>query len=649
MNGFTIDPSSISQSDIENDLLEVAKAMPDYEAWSVFFDSNGGRQFIKWIAGYAAMSKYEVIMARREAYPQHALNRSSKIAGAQENGYSTFRGRNAIVDVTFTPSGTGLYEKYSIIGEVKDRDLIVLSDTSYNAGIPVTVRCVIGSIDSQEVVSNTSKLAVFRFTKANVSEDFRLYIDGVEAEVTYSAIDMLKGKFGVLSNPFGSIDARYLNLTGLGPNYSVGSTIKLEYVVLKETLFVESDISIFEEEGILDENGSVKIVSLFEPIETEDSINVNSPIKSDLSNAIRGRKDQPNIFKSIDTSVLDADGDDLSAAVMILYLLKNDFTAFSAEEKEDLQDKVEPYRPFGFLPPIIKDAIRSPIKLDIKIYRQPNKTGDYISSTEAIVSAYEYKLNASLSLLDIEQSLEKLEFIKAARVSLTGNNFEINKSYELGQMVKASPDNGRIYRFTNILYFSGSVEPLWPDVNGGEIIDGGILWKARLKDDVSEIQDWSGDSNYVIGSSVRPLVANGFRYEAIEYVNKSGPIEPTWPALNGRTPNDDLGDSIHDGDLVWVMKTLEGNPSVWEPSKNYKSGDLIVATDPIDSDTDGVMFQAISYAGKTGSVLPVFPTVIGEISTSGRLQFETLDPQSIEAYETKKGQYYVITKNVTVI
>ena len=641
---FIIDPSSINHTSIRTDIENWLNSKPDAEKWAVFFQSSAGQSLIDLIAGLTAFYQYESIVARRESFIAYAQNRSSILGGAQFLGYSAYRGKNAVVKLTITPATSGVWSKWDVIGVVKDRYLIVAEDTVKNAGVPVNVNCIIGEVLSETVTSPSDRLNSFRFTKPLVSEDCRIYIDSVEVDWGSNVSDLLDGKFVLQSNPLGSVDAKYLNLPGFTATYIANSSIMLKWISLKDVDFALTDISLDDGEGTLDDKS---VVSIFADKEDVISIKVNAPLKNETQNAVRGRRDQAKVFKQIVTNCLDAKGYDLSAAVVqIFYVLANDIR-LSQTEKDAIQEAFEPYRPHGWLPPLISDATRNLVKLKIDINLTPKKSGNTTSTIDSILSTKQYILGDTLSLYGIEEELEATDFIRIARVSLTGDNWASDTMYEIGTLVKKFPDNGKIYKAIRIRYFSGTTEPVWPIVTDDLITDGQIIWKAVPKLDPSAQAVWTANTDYLFNASVRPSVANGFIYTVVGFVNKSGSVEPTWPIRNGGTADSLLGEKINDNQIVWVARPLVGTVSAWSANTTYKTGDLVVATNPVSSDTVDVMFQAYAYRGQSGSITPTYPTTNDITFLDGSLQWQTLDPEA-DSVLLNDNEYFVLDYVVTV-
>jgi hypothetical protein len=144
MADFIVDPTSISFTEIKKNLEDYIASRPDAEKWSQFFASSTGQITVELIAAYAAYLKLDSILARRENYLPYAKTRGAVVAGGQALGYSAFRGQNAILDITYTPSTSQVLPQFYRLGSVNGYGLLLLNQTSVSAGVQITVQCVVG-------------------------------------------------------------------------------------------------------------------------------------------------------------------------------------------------------------------------------------------------------------------------------------------------------------------------------------------------------------------------------------------------------------------------------------------------------------------------------------------------------------------------
>ena len=628
-----INPKSVSFKEIRTDLTTYLNSQPDASQWSLFMQSNAGSNLVDIVAGLAAFLKMETITARRENFIQFAQNRSSVIGHAQFLGYSAYRGRNKVMKLTIVPDTTEVLYKYSYIGVVRDRYLIVAQDTVVNAGVPVQLDVIIGEVEEESKVAPNTALNSFRFTKSGVSQDCRIFIGAVELEWSDSVEEMLTGKFAIQSNSFGSVDAKYLNLGTFLNRYMGGSLIKLQWVNLKNIDFDDTEVKLYEENGILT---GLEAVSVFEDVEGLTAIAVNAPLKNETANAVRGREDQPKIFRSLHPDILDAKGKDVTPAVMKIFLLRKDNVAFTPAEKLLMQKAFEPKRPHGLFPPIIEDADASPITLDIDITLKKNSTTVPQALVDATLAVYKDVLETSISLADIEEALEEDAGVKIARVSVVADAWLADTKYRLGSYVRKPSTNGKIYRVSALKNESGSTEPAWPIVDKALITDYELVWKAVPKSDLAGYLAWSANTQYGIGSSVKPLTANDFVYECVDVLYHSGSTEPIWPIA--------AGGEVFDGRIIWKARAVEGTVTVWTANTSVKKGDVVKKT----TGTITLMYQCIGFLGTSNAVAPTFSTQLGATFDDGELTWFTQEPlQDIHSVDV--NQYFVVTSNLTVV
>lgn len=632
MSDFIVNPKSVSFKEIRTNLMDYVKAQPDSAQWSLFLESSAGSNMIDLISGIAAFAKMEAITARRESFTQHAQNRSSVVGGAQGLGYSAYRGRNKVLKITIVPATTEVIPKFTYVGAVRDRYLVVEEDTVVNAGVPVTFNVIVGEVLEESKVAPNTALNNFRFTKSGVSEDLRIYIDDKEVEWSDSVEQMLLGKFAIQSNPYGSIDAKYFNLGTFLTRYMAGSIVKLQWVSLKDVDFQDTEIALYEEYGTLQ---SIETLSVFEDVEDKNSIQINAPLKRETSNAVRGREDQPKIFRTLHPDIMDAKGEDVSDAIMKILLLRRDGFTFTPAEKTEMQNRFEGKRPHGLLPPIIEDAEPSYLKLDIDIILKSKSTTLAQQLVDGILSQYQNKLETKISLYDIEQQIEEDAGVKIARVKIDGDDWMSTKLYRLGEYAKKPSDNGLIYRVIGFKHYSSDTEPVWPTVAKLTVKDFEIIWKAVPKSDLAGFEAWEDGKVYQVGSEVKPTVDNGFIYQCVEVLNHSDAIEPTWPEVAGQ--------EVYDGRLIWKARLIEGTVPVWQASHVYRKGDVVKKT----VGTSTLMYQCVGYLGVSGVSQPTWNTSLEASFDDNQITWFVQSPTQ-DVHTVPKNQYFVLSSTPTV-
>lgn len=648
MANFIVNPESISQSEALEELDNFLDSRPDATKWKDFFESGVGQTIKGMLAGMSAFFSYNTIVARRESYFRYATNRSSAIAGSQFLGYSSFRGKNPHLNITITPNFSGTINKFDIIGNVNDRDLVANETVVVNENHQTSLEVIIGDKLTEELSADSDSSSIFRFTSPRVSEDLRILIDGSEVEVSQNMKELTKEKFITQTNVFESVDGFYRNSINSSIRYNTGSIITLEYIEYKEFDYELSDVEF--DLGVLN---NIEVINIFENPETLNSIQINAPLYNETQFTVRGRNDQEKMFRLFDTSIVDTKGNDISPAVIELFYIRDDKSLFTESEKSVLIQRFENIRQFGMLPPTISDPIVNYLKISVNAVLIKNVVGDATNLIKDVMDQYENILEAEISFEDVESEIEDLkneskqELIKIARVKIDSNDWQASDKYSLGTYINSDPDNGRVYKMNRIVYFSGSSEPSWPTNEGDTVIDNGILWEAISQSDVSSVTGWVQDQNYQIGNEVKPTSINGFKYKAIEYVNKSGNSEPSWPALGGGDPSSLKGELVYDGDILWMALPQEGTPSSWSPNTKYNTGEVVVASNQSSSDTVGIMFQVLMFVGTSNSSQPSFPTVLDSTIIDNNIEWITKDP-SLSPEKLRYDQYYSIETTVTL-
>lgn len=515
---FVVDPKSLSQTQIKQDLEDFLASRPDAAKWTGFFNSSVGQTIVELLAGVSTYFTYNNIVARREAFLQYVSNRSSAIGISQSLGYSTFKGKNQRLTLTVIPTTTTLITKYTIIGSVKDLDLVILEDTPVQSGVQIDIEAVIGNLVSEDITIDTDGIASFRFQKFPVSEDYRLLLNSVEVSTSSRILDLENDLFSVITNVFDSVDVMYLNNDTAPVQYTTGDTLTLEFVSLKEVSFTDFEVN-------YDFGDIVSFIrsSSYEPAETTDEIKINAPLFHETQTIIRGRKDFLKTFRFLDTSFVDTNQRDVSAAVIELTYVKDTGAILTSAEKTVFVDEIFKNILMGIPPPEIIDPIKVPLKIAIRAVLK--SSGDVSTAVEEVLSQLEKKLELSINFEDVENSIEAYDFIKIARLSISSETWTASTQYEKGFYASPSVDNGFIYYLDKILYFSGASEPVFPTTVNDQVIDQDLIWEAKLVDYCeTEITTWQSNTSYELGALVVPTLPNGRMYKVVNYVNRSGGV-----------------------------------------------------------------------------------------------------------------------------
>ena len=331
------------------DLNVYLRTLPDWEAWQDYFKTGSGQTIIELIAGLGTQLFYFINIQRQENYLQTAMNRSSVVGISQMLGYSVGRGNAVKANITVVPNVTGVYEKFDIIGQCKDKDIILAESILLNEGVEKQIPVIIGTLKRDYCKISSSALQPFRMTAENISEDYILYktsntytdaeLETIKNDLEYDKtgwvvlptsakmIDMINDKYVVQTNVLSAVDIFYLN-EGSGTHaypYRQEETLFIDYVELSDTEFALSDLEFF-----YGDVSSVDSVASYNAVEPIKSIKVNAPLANEPQALIRARNDAEKLVQQFGRNYLSTvNTRDISPEKIDVTYIKNDFTLLS--------------------------------------------------------------------------------------------------------------------------------------------------------------------------------------------------------------------------------------------------------------------------------------------------------------------------------
>lgn len=473
MSQWIINPDVVSQSQVYQQLLAYVQGQSDYLTWKDFYASSSGTTVLQLIAGLAAYIEYNVIVSRREAYLAYAQNYSSGVGIAETLGYSTNRGTNPIVSLNVTPNFTGFQPAFTVIGSVLSQSLVLLNDTTFNDGTPITIEAIVGNIIQESITITSSSPAQFRFQTGPVSETYQLYLNNTLVETSERLLDMINGYFAVISNVLGSVDVNYLNLASFPVQYTTGDILMLQYILLANTTFTESQINY--DYGVIN---SFQLVSLYSAPETLQSIKVNAPLFNETQFVIRGRDDYEKVFQLLNDTIVNTSYFDVSPATVDLCYVTENLCLFTSAQLASFVASLSAgiVAPMGLQPPTISDPFINFFKLNVTM--NVSATGSPATDLATILAAYQQVLGGSIDFDEITSELTKLSYVQVAKLSYATTPWAASTLYFLGSYVTPPSPTGFIYTVAAILYYSGNTEPVWPSSLGDTVVDNRILWTA---------------------------------------------------------------------------------------------------------------------------------------------------------------------------
>lgn len=436
-----IDPEAISFDSIKQQIETYIKAKSDYASWKDFYDSSAGTTLTELLAGFGTYIQFSITAGRRETYLTHAEHRSSVTAISEALGYSVSRGSNVKLNLTITPNETRTVKKMDILGSYGDFNVISLGDYSFTNGIQLTdVNVVLGFFKTESITLESDDLTIIRFINPDVSNDIRLLLGATELPYSENIFDLVSDKYVAISNGVGSVDVMYLNKGGytftvagdfvtstVSNPYTTGDVLTLQYVELAS--FVWDSTTIIFDYGSIDNLGSA-LSSEYTAPELLSTAKILAPIRHETNGVVKGRTDFRKLFQieaaKID-DVVDTNATDISPAVVNLSYVKNDLSSptLTTQQKEDLLDTLNIYRPFGVEQNTISDPTRIDMDMDIDITASVTFASigqaQLDSDIAAILASYEKKLEVLVNLNLIEEAVEELSYVTIARITITNS------------------------------------------------------------------------------------------------------------------------------------------------------------------------------------------------------------------------------------
>lgn len=639
MSTFILKTDEIDVSEIRQRIINYLATNPEGLQSEQFLQSSAGKLIVDILAGTSSLKAYNTIVGRREAYLKHSINRSSKIAGAEFNGYSTYRGENTRMLITFTPDSTQTISKFDIIGSVNDLDLISLEDKNLISGQSTTLTVTYGTVDTENITVVDDQPTSFPFQKSGISEDIQVYLNGTAVDQSKRLIDATFEKFVIMTNPLESVDVFYLNNDDYSVRFDTGDDLSIKFIYYSDQAFALNDV-------ILDIGTQTDLVitqELSEP-ESDSSIAVNAPLYKETQFVIRAREDYHKVLRLIDSSIIETGYRDISAMIIALLYIKDDLTLLTGTEKQDRLNQLIAYRVAGLQPPEFDEPIRLYPTLDINVTID-SVNAELITKIDEVVAEYEKVFGIALSFSKIEQAIESVSGVRIARVSMGSTVWLADTVYKTGQHVSFGNPT-IIQKLERIIYRSGGFEPVWPTTLGNTINDGRVVWRAKyfeMQCDPLNPQQplvpprpiWSANTEYKIGDIVIPTVLGIHEYEVVDFLNYTDSVEPTW------TTN--TGDTLIDGEIVYIVREQFSTSSItWSAGLNVKKGDLILPTTP-----NGYFYQCVGFVRKSLSTIPTFTTIVNDITVEGDIAWRAVD-KNVSPFAITRNQFYLIGKNTNI-
>ena len=196
-----------------------------------------------------------------------------------------------------------------------------------------------------------------------ISEDYVVYVDGVEVPTSTYVYDLIHNKYLVRTNPNASVDIMYNN-NAKNATYSYGteSVKRMLNVELDGTEIGDFSSDMFMYGTMTD----VLTINDYIPFESVESIKRNAPLQHCTEGIVRSKVDYTSRAQELVPNVKQVEYKALTPSYTLITYLKDVYTLLTEEEKATLNAKlIAGERLMGTLLPDITPPRREVIPLNI--------------------------------------------------------------------------------------------------------------------------------------------------------------------------------------------------------------------------------------------------------------------------------------------
>ena len=709
MANFIISPYAINFDTIKNALQNFINNKNNssvIDTWTDFYTAGAGQTMVELDAAVAAFYFFHFILGRREAFLPVAQNYSSLLGDAETLGYCTSRGHNVHIKIKITPNNTLTLPKWSVIGSYSEYDIVLLEQATLTKDEEATLYCTIGNSAAQAITITSSDVQQFTFTASDTTDDYRLILNDTEVPVATNLEDAVDDKYITLSNSYGSIDVFYLNQWGNHINYSVsrgsehgwtftsgeaGANVPLSAKIYKDLVQAQSIVNTGDfiytgsttvsnytyttqdvlylqyiqrnnlQFGTLSlstfvvDYGEVTDFELVEDrkdVQDGDSIKLAAPVAHEVNNVIRARKDYSKYLLQDNTfNLIDVNDHDINPGLMAVTYLKKPNAAgnnlLTQEEKEGFMERVVKVCPDGVPNIYIEDPIPVIRTLNIELKQKSDDLipPNVIELVEDILNEYKNKLQPEVDLEELENKLEQITGVKIARVDLGTQDYQLNHTYKLYDIVRV--ENilvGTEFQTWDMIAIkiqtkTGEYEPDWSSAgNYGDIVyDSDIVWERANKYVSSVPYRWKSRGDFNLYSDV----AVGYDV----YPNCTSYTMPNWDNV-----------FVVDGNVTFnKLKTYDYVLSNWSENTGFIQDEYAL----FNRDEEYAVYHVKDLLHNSSAETPVWSDaedindIIEDNAIIWRMEYKGYDNQAEyypgdEIAVVKNNKVYVYTANINI-
>ncbi len=491
--------------------------------------------------------------------------------------------------------------------------------------------------------------------------------------------------------------------------YTTGDILTLKYIELSQTVYTESDVDLYY--GALT---ALKTLSKYTDKESISNIKVNAPLYHETRSIIKAREDYRKAFKELLPNVVDTNGFDVSPAVIQLtYAKDHTTTLWEASKKVYAGALFLPSRPNGFIyraltegytanrtigvsgpevlwPDVVGEkvednqitwvCITEPVGADTTTNWQPETP--YNINTKILANGYEYMIYSinveplwpkylSGTVVDNDITWECIDTIYIQ--GYDASSWEVNKVINEGDFITPIVPIDHFYIALNT-GTTGTVEPLWPKIIGGQIEDNDITWECYDLLDAGKYQKnialkklttyrMFGVEPPTIKDPVIVFIQLSITLylqmdKLLTYIRSdlSTILEQYEKKLGQELTLHDVEKDLEDIDYVKVARISvleESKSKPWEPGHTYTKKDVVQPTVANGfyyecyyiRDAQDIGESQSSDKAYTGAMEPLWPEVEGESIIDNCIEWTCIIEEIAEPWQS--NSLYVTGDTVT--
>ena len=315
----------------------------------------------------------------------------------------------------------------------------------------------------------------------------------------------------------------------------------------------------FNKLNIVDQKNIDASVFCLKFVESAVSVQQNTILYQQTRNTAVARRDFKKLTKlqrKIIPGILNTNDYDYSPATVAVTYVLDTMLPMTSVQLTELYNYLSQCRVAGIPMPYIVNSFNVDMKLQVNL-----STTGIVDTTilqnnvDTIFSKYNKNPGILIEFDTIEKQIESINSVENARFIPVKSDYVGGNYMTLGSFI-IDEENSNAFLASTYNYRSGNTEPVWSTsgtITDGELILEPIRWQYA--------PSWSANNSMYIGQMINPTVSNGYTYQVVSVVNKTGSTQPT--------------EAGNDGNIVWSITTYDSSAITWSANMQVNYGDIV--------------------------------------------------------------------------